>query len=160
MSFDVWLVPPDEAMSEEGARTAIDRALAEFGADLVDDEIAFRDGSYLTFYGEPFPGGYFSFRHLDARISAVIFAVADATGCFIVLSEPPFLRTPSNRSPMPAGFDETFEPVDVPDADDLLRRMEVRFLEWSDYRNQIVGKQAKPSVGGFWRRLLNKFRGY
>ena len=82
-----------------------------------------------------------SMRGFSPSVAEVIFAIADATACFIIVADetPQAFRTPHNTGEPPHtesdGFPE-IRPVD--DGLTLAKLMSDDFWDWSDWRDQLT----------------------
>ncbi|MBI5939461.1 MAG: hypothetical protein HY859_03450 [Caulobacterales bacterium] len=142
MSFDVFLVAPEEEMPAEEAARALALALHAIGAALHGDELHLHDGRWIEFYGSgPGSGGMFALRGLDRSVAEAIYAVAEATSCFIVAAggSKVAFRTPGNTKSPP---EELFPQEVVEGPDELLAGLSDGHADWTAYRDQVV--QSPP----------------
>jgi hypothetical protein len=147
MSFDVFLIASSASPAGHDLRVATDRALASCGARRGrrgESDIVLASGGDQEFFdaddGEA--GGMFALRGLHGEISEMIFAVADATRCFIIFpsnEEPVALRTPSNTGILVGGEDMPVERVVSPR--DLGARLAKPFGGWADYADSLDADQ-------------------
>lgn len=151
MSFDVFLVPSSATPDGGGeARAATERALTACGAHWGgsdDADIVLTTGEEIEFYGanDQNPGAMFALRGaLSSQLAQVIFAVADATRCFITapLEQPRLLRTPGNKGQLSAEDAEevgTELIVEIADAAGLVAELSGGLGAWVDYAAAVTG---------------------
>ena len=102
----------------------------------------------------------FALRGFSPSIAEAIFAVADATSCFILsaaeVATP--LRTPANAGDLVMDPDEAAEfppPLPIADAAALMTIMGVDFDGWSHYRDQIQAA-PQPKKTGWLSQLFSR----
>ena len=148
MSFDVFLIASSASPDGAQARVATDRALAACGARRGrhgEFDFMLANGGGQEFYGEDddTAGGMFALRGISPEVVHLIFAIADATRCFIIFpgEEPVALRTPSNDGELVGAEDLPIERITSPRA--LADRLGEPFGDWAAYA-QSIGSGAAP----------------
>lgn len=139
----------------------IDAALAKLGAagSVASEEILTHDGMVAELYASGGDGAMFALRGFSQSLADVIFAVADATACFIVAADedPKAFRTPSNDGEAPTTEEDGFPPIiAIASAKALAEALSDDFESWSDYRDQVApmgihitpGEPTQPSDHG------------
>lgn len=149
MSFDVFLIASSTSPDGAQARVATDRALAACGARRGrhgEFDFMLANGGGQEFYGEDddTAGGMFALRGISPEVVQLIFAIADATRCFIIFpgEEPVALRTPSNDGELVGAEDLPIERI--ADAQALAKRLGDPFGDWADYAGSITSGAAVP----------------
>jgi hypothetical protein len=146
MSFDLILVGTDAAGDEKQVAALIERTLRDLGARGKSAEALFllADGSLIEMSLEA-ASLHLSIRDDTKVVMEAIFALAEATGAFIVPVENPVaIRTPSNhRDPADADVDglKLHEAADVAE---LAEHLSGGYGDWSDYRDQVVTHTPTP----------------
>ncbi len=110
MSFDVFLIPSGETPSGAAFQSRASAACESVGATWIDGGVSFENGGFVEVFGGDEGGGMFALRGFAPAIVEVIYAVADATSCFITW-QGDLHRTPGNGGVLPGDSDVTYEPV-------------------------------------------------
>jgi hypothetical protein len=143
MSFDVHLIASSTSPAPAAFEALVDAALAHVGAtgSVASEEILTHDGMVAELYASGGDGAMFALRGFSQSLADVIFAVAEATACFIVAADenPKAFRTPSNGGEAPTTEEDGFPPiVAIASATALAEALGNDFGSWSDYRDQIA----------------------
>jgi len=130
MSFDVFLIPSSETPDEPVFQSRASAACEGIGATWLDDGVRFANGGSVEVYGGDEGGVMFALRAFAPAIVELIYAVADATSCFIMW-EGDMHRTPGNEGALPGGNDVPFELVSS--WQELGERIAPDFGDWSSF---------------------------
>lgn len=145
MSFDVHLFASSKTPEPEAFKPLTSRVLQALGATggLEDGNITLSDGAEFELFAGGGGGAMFALRGLTPSIAEAIFAVAEATGCFIFADSDGFLRTPTNDGDLPDGAEDmAVETVETAGA--LFQSLSGGFSVWADYRDRIVSSEPQP----------------
>jgi hypothetical protein len=154
MSFDVHLLASTSSPPPGAFEAKVDAVLRALGAEggVAEEGLRTHDGLEAELYAAGGGGAMFALRGFSPSMAEAIFAVADATSCFILsaaeVATP--LRTPANAGDLAMNPEEAAEfppPLPIADAAALMAIMAGDFDGWSRYRDQI---QAAPKPKKSW----------
>jgi hypothetical protein len=159
MSFDVHLVASTSSPPPGVFEAKVDAALQALGAQggVANETFRTHDGLETELYATGGGGAMFALRGLSLSMADAIFAVAEATACFIL---PPAevltpLRTPSNIG-SPSVRDEEFPPpIPIADSAALMAVLNDGFDGWSRFRDQAVAAPL-PRKKSWFSQLFSR----
>jgi hypothetical protein len=162
MSFSVFLIESSASPPTEVFAAHADAALTKIRAtgSVTRGDVVTNDGWSVGVYCDRGQGGMVKLQSLTLSIAELIFAVADATCCYIVSEDngTVALRTHGNVGTlaMSADDEDKLKIVDIENPTALEAKLSEPFGAWSGYRDQILkpDASASPSSSSFFGRLL------
>jgi len=143
VSFDVHLIGSSTSPPAGEFEARVDAALQALDAvgSVESEDICTHDGWGFELYAAGGGGAMFSLRGFSPSIAQIVFAIAEATSCFVLSpdGELKAFRTPSNLGDPPAMEDEG-SPVILPVSSDeeLARFLAFGFDSWADFRDRAI----------------------